>query len=119
MISRSGSFSPELVAADEWWRVVTANFLHDTTLFPLHIGLNLLCIGVIGLLVERVLRPLRTAVVMGAAALGSSIGCVIAGYPSTIGASGVAAGLAGALLCIELHGSRRLPATWRVPRRAG
>jgi len=107
-----GTFVPELVAHGEVWRIITANFLHDTVLFPLHIGLNLLCIGVVGLLVERVLGSWRTVVVMGLSAAGAMVGCAMADYPATLGASGVAA-----LFCIELNGPRRLPVVWRVPRR--
>lgn len=116
-VTQVGSFIPELVSNGEPWRIVTANFLHDTMFLPLHLGLNLICIAVIGLLVERVLGSWRTGVVMAFAAVGSMYGCTLAGYESTIGASGVAAGLAGSLLCIELNGSRRLPVWWRIPRR--
>lgn len=112
-----GSFMPVLVADGELWRIVTANFLHDLVIFPIHLGLNLLCIAVVGLLVERVLGSWRTVVVMGFSAGGAMLGCALAGYTSTVGASGVAAGLVGALLCIELNGSRRLPVVWRIPRR--
>ena len=116
-LTHVGVFAPGLFSAGESWRLVTAHFLHDPLLFPIHLGLNLLCIAVIGLLVERVLGSGRTIVVMGVSALGSSYGCWLAGYDQTLGASGVAAGLAGALLCIEFNGSRRLPVWWRIPRR--
>ena len=39
------------------------------------------------------------------------------GYGQVVGASGVAAGLAGALVSIELGGGRGLPVWWRIPRR--
>lgn len=116
-LTQVGSFIPELVSDGEPWRIVTANFLHDTMLFPVHLALNMLCIAVIGLPVERALGSWRTGVVMAFAAVGSMYGSTLAGYPSTIGASGVAAGLAGSLLCIELNGSRRIPVWWRIPRR--
>jgi len=112
-----GSFVPDLVSGGEPWRIVTANFLHDTAILPLHLGLNLICIVVIGLLVERALGSWRTVVVVAVSAVGAMYGCTLAGYEATIGASGVAAGLAGSLLCIELNGSRSLPVWWRIPRR--
>jgi len=115
--THAGSFVPALVGDGELWRLFTAHFLHDTVLFPLHLGLNLVCILVVGSLVERALGSRRTVVVMGVSAVGSMYGCMLAGYGPTLGASGVVAGLAGALLCIELNGSRRLPVWWRVPRR--
>ena len=91
-LTHVGVFAPGLFSAGESWRLVTAHFLHDPLLFPIHLGLNLLCIAVIGLLVERVLGSGRTIVVMGVSALGSSYGCWLAGYDQTLGASGVAAG---------------------------
>ncbi len=112
-----GSFIPAMVARGELWRLVTANLLHHPLFFPFHMGLNLLCILVIGLMVERVLGSLRVAVVMGVSGLVAMLLSGLVGYPEVIGASGVAAGLAGALLCIELRGSRRLPVGWRIPRR--
>jgi membrane associated rhomboid family serine protease len=116
-VQRAASFVPGLVADGEAWRVVTANFIHETLLFPFHIGLNLMCILAFGRMVERVLGTGRTIAVMGASALGAMMGCALAEYPEVVGASGVAAGLAGALLAIELRGGRRLPVWSRVPRR--
>jgi membrane associated rhomboid family serine protease len=116
-LSRVGSFIPGLFSHGEFWRLVTANFLHEPLLFPLHIGLNLLCVLAIGQLVERVLGSVRTVIVMGVSAIGAMVGCVFGGYSEVVGASGVVAGLAGALLCLELKGSRRLPVWWRIPRR--
>lgn len=116
-VTHLGSFMPGLVAEGELWRIVSAHFLHDLGLFPVHLGLNLLCIGAVGLLVERVLGTTRTVLVMAASGLGAMAGCAVADYASTVGASGIAAGLVGSLFCIELNGSRRLPVVWRVPRR--
>jgi len=116
-LQRAGSFVPELVAAGEIWRIVTANFLHEMLLFPFHIGINLVCVVAFGRMVERILGSGRTIALMGASALGCMLGCTVAGYPEVVGASGVVAGLAGALLAIELRGGRRLPVWWRLPRR--
>ena len=113
----AGSFVPGLFSQGETWRLVTAHFIHHPYPFASHLALNLLCLIVIGALVERALGSLRTIVVMGAAAATSMLACAAAGYASVIGASGIVAGMAGALFCLELRGSRHLPAQWRLPRR--
>jgi membrane associated rhomboid family serine protease len=112
-----GSFHAELVAQGEFWRLVTANFLHAMPPFPIHLGLNVVCVLALGPLVERMVGALRTTIVIGASAVGAMVASALAGYQDVIGASGVVAGLAGALVCFELHGSRRLPVSWRIPRR--
>ena len=116
-LTHVGSFSAELFLQGEFWRVMTANFLHDMTIFPLHMALNLICILLLGKPVERILGSTRTFLVMTGGALGAMLGSIVAGYAEVIGASGVAAGLVGALLCLELEGSRWLPVWWRIPRR--
>lgn len=116
-VTQVGSMIPPLALAGETWRFFTAHLLHDLVLLPIHLGLNLLCLLVFGSLVERVLGAPRTLLVMGTAASLSMWACTVAGYSEVIGASGIAAGLAGALLCLELQHGRRLPAPWRLPRR--
>ena len=116
-VDRVGAYVPGLVWQGELWRVVTANFLHGALLLPLHLGLNLLCILGFGSLVERPLGPARTLLIMAASAVGAMAGCHVAGYREVIGASGIALGLAGAVLYLELRWSERLPAQWRLPRR--
>jgi len=116
-VEYAGSFIPALVAQGEWWRVVTANLLHSLGLFPFHLGLNLLLVVAIGRLVERSLGSVRTLVVFGGSALGAMLGCGWARYPEVVGASGVAAGLVGALVCLEFASPHRMPAHWRIPRR--
>ena len=110
------SFVPELVAHGEWWRAITGNLLHSPVLFPFHIASNLLLIVGFAFLVERPLGSLRTLLVMAAAGLGSMAASAFAGYDEVIGASGMAAGLVGAELALELRFGERLPASWRLSR---
>jgi len=112
-----GSFHPDLVAQGELWRLVTANFLHAMPPLPIHLALNVACILALGPMVERIVGALRTTIVIGASAVGAMLASAFAGYEDVIGASGVVAGLAGALVCFELHGSKRLPVGWRISRR--
>jgi membrane associated rhomboid family serine protease len=113
-VSHAGFFSAPLVESGEPWRLVTANLLHGG---PIHLALNVFCLLVLGSLVERILGTARTALVMGLSALGATAAGLLVGYDALVGASGIVAGLAAALLWVELRLPERLPATWRIPRR--
>ena len=110
-------FVPDLVSAGEWWRITTANLLHGLSLVPIHLVVNLLCLLAFGLMVERPLGAIRTFLVMAAGGVGAMAGSAIAGYNEVLGASGVVAGLVGAVLWLEFNEAERLPAWWRIPRR--
>jgi membrane associated rhomboid family serine protease len=110
-------FIPDLVSAGEWWRITTANLLHDLALIPVHLIINMLCLLAFGLMVERPLGAIRTFLVMAVGGLGAMAGCAVAGYNQVLGASGVVAGLVGGAVWLEFNESERLPAWWRIPRR--
>jgi membrane associated rhomboid family serine protease len=112
-IELAGVFSRELVALGEWWRLVTANFLHA---FLLHLVLNAICLLGLGLLAERSLGSGRAALVMAGSGLGAMGGSYLAGYQWAVGASGIVAGLVGSLIWLELRRPEQLPAIWRIPR---
>lgn len=113
-VHTSATFSSTLVAAGEWWRLLTANLLHGG---PGHLVINLLGLVFLGNLVERPLGLSRTAIVMAAAALGAMGASAWVGAEDVVGASGVVFGLAGAALFLELFRADRLPASLRIPRR--
>ena len=115
--TQAGLFVPDLVSAGEWWRIATANLMHGVALIPLHLIINLLCLMAFGLMVERPLGATRTFLVMAGGGLGAMAGSAIAGYNEVLGASGVVAGLVGAVLWLEFNEAERLPAWWRIPRR--
>lgn len=115
VVHAAGSFSATLVAHGEAWRLVTANFLH--ALFPLHLFFNVVGLVGIGWLVERPLGPARTGFVLGVSGLGATAAGLWADYENLVGASGMVAGLAGAVLWLEFRFPERLPAFWRIPRR--
>lgn len=97
-----GALYPPLVP-DEPWRLLTGGFLHANRL-PfgfLHIGMNMYFIWVFGQIVERALGPWRYAALYLAALLGGSLGAVLVTPDSaTVGASGAAYGLMGAMFLI-------------------
>jgi membrane associated rhomboid family serine protease len=113
-VEHVGFFSAPLAKSGEPWRLVTANLLHGG---PVHLALNVLGLLVLGGLVERTLGSARTVLIAGLAALGSTLGGLCVGYDIMVGASGIVAGFAGALLWLEFWLPDRLPAQWRVPRR--
>jgi membrane associated rhomboid family serine protease len=109
----AGDFSADLVRAGEWWRLVTGNFLHGGAAHLLLNGLGLL---VLGSLVEMTLGRAGALFVVAASGLGAMAGCYAAGYVHALGASGIVAGLVGALLWTEIRRPESIPATWRIPR---
>ncbi len=113
-VDLAGEFSAPLVAAGEWWRLVTANFLHAS---PAHLALNALGLVILGGLVERVVGGAATVFVMAASGAGAMLGSAVAGYASAVGASGIFFGLIGSLLWLEFRRPQDLPAAWRLPRR--
>ena len=109
-------FSGTLVAHGDYWRLVTANLVHAHPSFPVHLLLNAVSALVLGMLLERGLGTARTLCVMGAAGIVSMLACGLAGYPVVVGASGVVAGMLGAVTWLEFFRAEELPAWRRVPR---
>jgi membrane associated rhomboid family serine protease len=118
VVHEVGYYSPALVADGDLWRLVTANLLHALPEFPLHLVLNLIALLALGTLTERPLGTARTVVVMGVSGLAAMLASGLASEADVVGVSGVVYGLAGAVLWLELRCANRLPAWWRVPRRA-
>ena len=109
-----GEYWGELGMLEEPWRLVTAQLLHASV--P-HLALNSLGLVALGGLLERQLGLARAALALAGAGAGAMLGCAIAGYDRVVGASGVVAGAAGALLALELVRPDLLPTLWRLPRR--
>ena len=131
MVEQVGSFMPELFARGEHWRAVTAHGLHELGVgpgwpllmqlalrrAPIHLAVNVLGLLVLGHLVERPLGRARTVLALFFSGVGTIAGVLLYGHLNVLGASGLVAGLAGAMLALELHCARGLPAYWRIPRR--
>ena len=113
-VHHAGFFSSQLATNGEPWRLVTANLLHAGLG---HFVMNAFALIVLGALLEHTIGSRRTILVAGLAALGATLAGLLAGYESMVGASGIVAGFAGALLWLELRLPERLPAQWRIPRR--
>jgi membrane associated rhomboid family serine protease len=88
------------VAEGEWWRMLTAAFLHGSIL---HLGLNMLMLWWVGAPMEAALGRGRFIVLYLISALAGSAGALLlteAGRP-TVGASGAIFGVLGAALVLE------------------
>jgi membrane associated rhomboid family serine protease len=82
------------VAAGEWYRLITAGFLHYGLL---HVAFNMYILYQLGLLLESSLGRARYALLYFTALLGGSLGAlVVAPNSLTAGASGAVFGLMGA-----------------------
>ena len=87
----------EAARAGEWWRLVTATFVHSD--FGHLLG-NVVVLLVLGRMIEAYDRPLRLPLVYLASALAGGAGSMLASDRASIGASGAVIGLAGYTLVI-------------------
>jgi len=87
------------VADGDWWRLITAAFLHHG---PLHLGLNMLALWWFGAPVELFLGRVRFLLVYLVSGLAGSAGALLVTPTSpTVGASGAIFGILGAALVLE------------------
>jgi membrane associated rhomboid family serine protease len=88
------------VADGDWWRLVTAGFLHANLL---HIGLNMFILWLVGSPLEEMLGRGRYLLLYFVSLLAGSAGSILQQEPlgRTVGASGAIFGLFGALLVLE------------------
>jgi rhomboid protease GluP len=112
---RLGANAPALVRDGQWFRLVSATFLHGGLL---HLYLNGIALYSLGTLLEVMLGSDGFALVYlvsgGVAALAST---ALGRAPLSVGASGAIFGLLGALAAIHLRFRRDLPAGFRQPLR--
>jgi membrane associated rhomboid family serine protease len=96
----SNVFLPgEGLAYGEWWRILTATFLHASLL---HIGMNMLVLYMLGMAVEQALGTGRFVMVYVASGIAGSAGAILLSPNApTVGASGAIYGIMGSLLVLE------------------
>jgi rhomboid protease GluP len=89
-------FSTSIFALNEWWRVVTAMFLHGGLI---HIGLNMMWLMQFGPLLEEIYGSPRFLFVY---TFTGAFGFLVSGYVGhfSLGASGALFGVTGAILAI-------------------
>jgi len=88
------------VSNGDWWRLVTAMFLHGSIL---HIGFNMLALYWLGTIIEQALGTPRFLLVYFVSGVAGSAGALwfSSQFAVTVGASGAIFGLIGALLILE------------------
>lgn len=93
-----GLFGPA-VAAGEWYRIVSAGFLHAGLM---HLAFNMLALLNLGAVLEPALGRARFAAVYATSLLTGSLGVLLLSPDKlTVGASGAVFGLMGALLVAQ------------------
>ena len=101
LVSEAVNSSNELigVAHGDWWRLVTATFLHGSLI---HLGFNMLVLWMIGPPVEEYFGHARYLLLYLVSGLAGSAGALIlSGGAPTVGASGAIFGIMGAALVLE------------------
>ena len=87
------------VANGDWWRLITAAFLHYG---PIHLAFNMLALWWFGAAVEQVLGRGRYLMLYLVSGLAGSAGALISSPDNpTVGASGAIFGILGAALVLE------------------
>jgi membrane associated rhomboid family serine protease len=86
----------------QYWRLVTAAFLHENLL---HIGFNMYLLYLLGRMLEPAIGSIRFAAVYVTALLAGSFGALVATASPSLGASGAVFGLMGAMV-VELRARR-------------
>jgi membrane associated rhomboid family serine protease len=95
----NSSGDPVGLAHGEWWRLLTAAFLHYG---PIHLGMNMLALWWIGRPLEDWLGPVRYLLLYVVAGIAGSAGALIASPDAvTVGASGAIFGILGAAIVLE------------------
>ncbi len=83
-----------IVGQREWWRLLTAGFLHASVI---HLLVNVYALSVLGPLVERLWGTRRFILIYVAALISGSVASTIATAGVSVGASGAVFGLFGAI----------------------
>jgi membrane associated rhomboid family serine protease len=101
LVDRAQDSSGQLVgvAEGEWWRLLTAAFLHYG---PVHLGMNMLVLWFIGPALEEYFGRSRYLLLYVVAGLAGSAGALVLDPGAlTVGASGAIWGLMGAAVLLE------------------
>jgi rhomboid protease GluP len=101
----------QVVAAKEYWRILTAMFLHANLS---HIFNNMLLLFFLGAMIEKEIGHFRYVFLYFLSGIGGNcfsllIKAITNDKVSTIGASGAVFGLVGVLLALVLFSGRKIP----------
>jgi membrane associated rhomboid family serine protease len=103
VVEATANGAPVGLAEGEWWRLLTAAFLHANLI---HLGMNMLGLWWFGAPVEAALGRMRFLLVYLVSGLAGSAGALLATPNAiTVGASGALFGILGAALVLERGGT--------------
>ncbi|MDX6719746.1 MAG: hypothetical protein QOJ63_2000 [Solirubrobacteraceae bacterium] len=95
-VYEKGLLSAQLVADGDWWRIITAGFLHASLL---HLAFNMYFLYFLGTMLEPAIGKLRFGIIYLVSLVGGSLGVLLLDPNSlTVGASGAVFGLMGAAI---------------------
>jgi rhomboid protease GluP len=101
VLFRLGAKSPEIILDHQWWRLVTAMFLHMDLL---HIGMNLWCLVDLGPEVESLFNTTKFIVLyLATGVAGFALSLWWSPFIPSAGASGAIMGLIGILIGASFH----------------
>lgn len=103
-----GGNTASAVQAGEWWRLLSAIFLHSGLM---HVVMNMIGLAAAGITVERIYGARLYAIIyLGSGLLGSALSLHFAAQKAvSVGASGAVFGVTGALLVAVLQHRDKLP----------
>ncbi len=101
-----------ILRANQWWRLVSAGFLHANAV---HLAVNLYALLNLGPLIEGLWGPRRFLVIYTLALVGGSLASLATTIPVSVGASGAIFGLFGALAVFAIRHRRLIAPRARVP----
>ena len=120
VLENLGALTPEKVMAGEWWRLISANFLHGNSL---HLATNMLSLFVLGRLIELSLGSKSYLTIYFCSGIGSMLTFSLLSFRLgldnvlLVGASAAIMGLMGGILAISLHIWLRKPNSRLAKRR--
>jgi rhomboid protease GluP len=108
-----GANASELVRYGQWWRLVTAGFLHNSIE---HFALNALALLSVGTILEKLLGQWRFIIIALSSSVGGNIASMLMStHRYSVGASSCIFGLLGALLVVQRARLTTLPPALVLP----
>src|SRR5205814_1406380 len=92
-------FPRSILGAGQWWRLITAGFLHGGLI---HIGMNSWVMYDLGAQVEQVFGPARLLVIYFCATVGGFLASTFWSNALSVGASAAIMGLIGAMIALGM-----------------
>ncbi|QGS68867.1 rhomboid family intramembrane serine protease [Oceanobacillus sp. 143] len=99
LIEFGAKYNPAILENNEWWRIISATFLH---IGFLHLIMNMLAVYYLGTVVERIYGRFRFLFIYFLAGIGGGLASLSFTVNISAGASGAIFGLFGALLFFGL-----------------